>query len=206
MKTEQSLPDFLFENEIDDLLKLPDGDFWGLRDTCIFELLYSTGCRISELTGINIADISLKERTVRVKGKGNRDRIVYLGRGAAEALKEYLPKKNGFVDKNDVDAVHALFLNYRGRRITQRGIFGIINKYVTRLGLMKRVGPHTFRHSFATHLINRGADVRAVQELLGHSSLSTTQIYTHMGLARLKSIYSESHPHAQRKYGENRRK
>ncbi len=198
MKKQNTLPDFLFEREIADLLKLPGGDFWGLRDSCIFELLYSTGCRISELTAINISDISLKERSIRVTGKGGKERIVFLGRGAMEALREYLPRKNSRADKNDVDAMNALFLNYRGKRITQRGIFGIINKYVTRLGIAKRVGPHTFRHSFATHLINRGADIRAVQELLGHASLSTTQIYTHLGLARLRQIYSDAHPHAKK--------
>ena len=204
MKNVRSLPDFLFESEIKDIVKLPGSDFWGKRDRAILELLYSTGCRISEVVSINVSDLSFKDRTIRVLGKGNKERFVFLGKAAAGALKEYLPAKNEYADKKDVDAHHALFVNYRGRRITQRGIFGIVQKYILRLGLAKHVSPHTFRHTFATHLINRGADIRTVQELLGHASLSTTQIYTHLGLTRLKRIYSEAHPHAKRKTYEKR--
>jgi integrase/recombinase XerC len=202
MKNVRSLPDFFFESEIEEIVKLPGSDFWGRRDRVILELLYSTGCRISEIVSINISDISFKDRSIRVLGKGNKERFVFLGKAAVAALKEYLPAKNEYADRKDVDAHHALFLNYRGRRITQRGIFGIVQKYIQRLGLSKKVSPHTFRHSFATHLINRGADIRIVQELLGHASLSTTQIYTHLGLTRLKRIYSEAHPHAKRKLHE----
>jgi tyrosine recombinase XerC len=199
MKNVRSLPDFLFESEIKDIVKLPGSDFWGRRDRAILELLYSTGCRISEVVSINVSDLSFKDRTIRVLGKGNKERFVFLGKAAVGALKEYLPAKNEYADQKDVDAHHALFVNYRGGRITQRGIFGIVQKYILRLGLAKHVSPHTFRHTFATHLINRGADIRTVQELLGHASLSTTQIYTHLGLTRLKRIYSEAHPHAKRK-------
>lgn len=199
LKNPRTLPDFFFENEIKNLLSLPGDDFWGNRDRAILELLYSTGCRISELVGIEITDISFSDRSIRVKGKGDKERFVFLGIAAMNALREYLSKKNSYIDKDQVDAAAALFINYKGRRISQRGVFDIIRKYAGQLGLEKHISPHTFRHTFATHLINRGADIRMVQEMLGHSSLSTTQIYTHMGVARLKKIYSDAHPHAQRK-------
>ncbi len=199
LKNPRTLPDFFFESEIKKLIALPDDTFWGWRDKTIFELLYSTGCRISELVGINIMDISFAEKSIRVIGKGGKERFVFLGKAALNTLREYLGAKNGYIDKDNVDAAAALFINYKGRRISQRGIFDIIQKYVQKLGIEKRISPHTFRHTFATHLVNRGADIRMVQEMLGHASLSTTQIYTHMGVARLKKIYSEAHPHARRK-------
>ena len=148
---------------------------------------------------INITEISFSEKSIRVRGKGDKERFVFLGIAAMRSLREYLSKKNSYIDKDQVDAAAALFINYKGRRITQRGVFDIIGKYARKLGIQKHVSPHTFRHTFATHLINRGADIRMVQEMLGHASLSTTQIYTHMGVARLKKIYSDAHPHAKRK-------
>ena len=199
LKNPRTLPDFFFESEIENLLKLPGVDFWGSRDRTILELLYSTGCRIGELVGIDITDISFSDKSIRVTGKGEKERFVFLGSGAMNALREYLSKKNSYIDKDTVDAAAALFINYKGRRISQRGVFDIIGKYVRELGIEKHISPHTFRHTFATHLINRGADIRMVQEMLGHASLSTTQIYTHMGVARLKKIYSDAHPHAKRK-------
>ena len=206
LKNPRTLPDFFFENEIKNLLLLPADDFWGNRDRTILELLYSTGCRISELVGIDITDISFSDRSVRVTGKGDKERFVFLGKAAMVALREYLSKKNSYIDKDQVDAAAALFINYKGRRISQRGVFDIIGKYVRKLGLEKHISPHTFRHTFATHLINRGADIRMVQEMLGHASLSTTQIYTHMGVARLKKIYSDAHPHAKRKNAKSEEK
>lgn len=196
LKKNRDLPDYLFEQEIDLLLSLTGSGFAGLRDRFILELLYSTGCRVSEAASINITDIDFKDRSVRVRGKGGKERIVYLGKKAFECLREYLPLKNIRTDKDDNDAANALLINLRGRRLTQRGISLIVEKYVRKSGIPKNVSPHTFRHSFATHLVDNGADIRIVQEMLGHESLSTTQIYTHMGIERLRDVYKQAHPHA----------
>lgn len=207
LKQGRKLPEFLFEHEVDGYLdpgpregirEKRDG-FTEARDSTIFELLYSTGCRISELVGMNVADVDFKGKTILVSGKGGKERLVYFGRSAEEALKGYLPFRNARTAKSDRDAQTALFVNARGGRITTRGISLIVKGRAEELGLVKKVSPHTFRHSFATHLVNRGADIRVVQELLGHANLSTTQIYTHMGLARLKRIYDEAHPHGKRR-------
>ncbi|MDC7228564.1 MAG: tyrosine recombinase [Spirochaetales bacterium] len=203
LKQNRDLPDYMFENEIDLLLSLTGSGFAGIRDRFILELLYSTGCRVSEASSINISDIDFREQSIRVTGKGGKERIVYLGVSAIECLNEYLPLKNIRTDKDDADAANALLINQRGRRITQRGIAMIIEKYVRKSGIAKKISPHTFRHSFATHLIDNGADIRIVQEMLGHESLSTTQIYTHMGIEKLRDVYSSAHPHAG-KHGVNR--
>ena len=203
LKQGRKLPDFLFEHEVNGYLGTEGVNnkrdaFTEARDTAIFELLYTTGCRISELVSMDLADIDFKAKTILVSGKGGRDRLVYFGRAAEEALKGYLPFKNARSAKSGRDAQQALFVNARGGRITARGVSLIVKKRAETAGLVKNVSPHTFRHSFATHLVNRGADIRVVQELLGHANLSTTQIYTHMGLARLKRIYDEAHPHGKR--------
>ncbi len=195
------LPTFLFEKEIEGLLELPDEGFWGLRDRLIMELLYSTGCRVSELIGINLGDINLKEKTILVRGKGGKDRFVFIGNPAFTVLVEYLSLRSAHLAKDASpspgarDAGKALLLNRKGSRLTQRGVAYLIEKYLDRSTVAKRVSPHTFRHSFATHLLDRGADIRVVQELLGHAHLSTTQIYTHLGIGRLKEIYRKAHPH-----------
>jgi integrase/recombinase XerC len=199
LRKNRELPDYLFEKEIDMLLNLTGDGFAGLRDRFIIELLYSTGCRVSEAAAIDISDVDLKERTIRVFGKGGKERIVYLGGSAVRCLREYLPLKNIRIDRDDPDSSRALLINLRGKRITQRGIAMIIEKYVRQSGIAKKVSPHTFRHSFATHLIDHGADIRIVQEMLGHESLSTTQIYTHMGIEKLRDVYSKAHPHAKRR-------
>lgn len=199
LKLNRELPDYLFENEIELLLNLTGDGFAGLRDRFILELLYSTGCRVSEAASINISDVDFKDRTIRVCGKGSKERIVYLGASSVKSLREYLPLKNIRSDRDDPDASRALLINLRGKRITQRGIAMIIEKYVRKSGIAKKVSPHTFRHSFATHLIDHGADIRIVQEMLGHESLSTTQIYTHMGIEKLRDVYSRAHPHAERR-------
>ena len=198
-RKKRALPDYLFENEIDLLLSLTGEGFAGLRDRLILELLYSTGCRVSEAASINIQDIDFRRGSVRVRGKGSKERLVFIGNSAAEAMKDYLPLRKIRVDKDDNDAAAALLLNQRGRRITQRGIALIIDKYVRKAGIAKHVSPHTFRHSFATHLIDHGADIRIVQEMLGHESLSTTQIYTHMGIEKLRDVYRKAHPHAEKR-------
>ncbi|MDC7124029.1 MAG: tyrosine-type recombinase/integrase, partial [Spirochaetales bacterium] len=200
LKKQHKLPDYLFEKEIDALIALTGTGFTGIRDRFILELLYSTGCRVSEAVSINISDIDFKDHAIKVSGKGQKERIVFLGKRAMNCLEEYLALRNIRADKDDPDAVNALLLNFRGARITQRGIAGIIEKYVSKSGIVKNVSPHTFRHSFATHLVEHGADIRVVQEMLGHESLSTTQIYTHMGIERLRDVYNQAHPHAEAKF------
>jgi len=205
LRTEKRLPSFLFEEEMARLVELPsqtacaeEDSFWKLRDRAVLETLYSTGCRISELVSMNIADMDLKSSTARVMGKGARERNVFLGASAAAALRQYLACRvsHGPKSGRSPDSVRAVFINQRGGRITDRGVRFILGEYLVKANLGKRVTPHTFRHSFATHLLDRGADIRAVQELLGHASLSTTQVYTHVGLERLKKVYRRAHPHA----------
>ena len=204
LRTEKPLPSFLFEDEMARLVEMPthepsaDGDyFWKLRDRAVLESLYSTGCRISELVALNLSDVDLKNRTATVMGKGRKERNVFLGDAAVQALREYMSLRRFHAKVPEGDAVRALFINQRCGRITDRGVRFILSEYLARANLGKKVTPHTFRHSFATHLLDRGADIRAVQELLGHASLSTTQVYTHVGLEKLKKVYRRAHPHAQ---------
>jgi integrase/recombinase XerC len=205
LHTEKRLPSFLYEEEMARLVEMPtqeasaDGEsFWKMRDRAVLETLYSTGCRISELVALNLSDVDLKNRTARVMGKGSKERNVFLGDAAVAALRDYMTLRGIHVKAgSDTDTLRALFLNQRGGRITDRGVRFILGEYLARANFGKRVTPHTFRHSFATHLLDRGADIRAVQELLGHASLSTTQVYTHVGLEKLKKVYRRAHPHAQ---------
>jgi tyrosine recombinase XerC len=208
LRTEKRLPSFLFEEEMARLVEMPsnepcpDGEeFWKLRDRAVLETLYSTGCRISELVSLDLPDVDLKNHTARVMGKGAKERNLFLGEAAAEVLHSYMSLRPFHVHKSDGSgaaawAANALFINQRGGRVTDRGVRFILGEYLARANLGKRVTPHTFRHSFATHLLDRGADIRAVQELLGHASLSTTQVYTHVGMERLKKVYRRAHPHA----------
>jgi site-specific recombinase XerD len=165
-----------------------ESDESGLRDRAILETFYSTGIRISELTGLSVSDVDLIGGVVKVMGKGKKERIAPIGDTALTAIRKYLEKRK----KQD----DALFLNKRGKRITTRGVRGIVGKYLSLAGIKQGVSPHTLRHSFATHLLNRGADLRTVQELLGHANLSTTQIYTHLTTEKLKSVYDKAHPRA----------
>jgi integrase/recombinase XerC len=201
LRAEKRLPSFLFEEEMSRLLELPargagEDPFLALRDRAVLEMLYSTGCRISELVSLDVTDLNLKDRTALVLGKGSKERIVYIGREALGVLREYLLRRRVRAAA-DADSARALFLNGKGTRLTDRGVRFVLGAYLRAAGLGKRVTPHTFRHSFATHLLDRGADIRAVQELLGHASLSTTQVYTHVGVERLKKAYRRAHPHAQ---------
>lgn len=196
MKTHKLLPTFLSEAEVEDILDKPNDRFTGIRDKLVLEFLYSTGCRVAELAGMNLSDLSIAEKRVRVRGKGGRERLVFLGTKAVEAYKTWLPVRENRLDHDNADASKALVLNSHGRRITERGIFYIIQRYTDVSGAGRRIGPHTFRHSFATHVLNRGADLRVVQELLGHANLRTTQIYTHTGIERLSAVYAMAHPHA----------
>jgi integrase/recombinase XerC len=174
------------------------------RDRALLELLYAAGLRVSELTGLDLVDIEQKERMLRVTGKGNRERIVPYGNKAQEALDKYWPLREqlllqtsgGYASRTATPHSEAVFLNYAGRRLTQRSVGRIVKKYVRLVNMNWDLHPHSMRHAFATHLLADGADLRAIQELLGHQSLSTTQKYTHASIRQLMDIYDKSHPHA----------
>jgi integrase/recombinase XerC len=174
------------------------------RDRALLELLYAAGLRVSELTGLNLVDIEQKERMLRVRGKGNKERIVPYGGKAQEALEKYWPLREQLllqtagtrVGRRAAPHTEAVFLNYAGRRLTQRSVGRIVKKYVRLVNTNWDLHPHSLRHAFATHLLADGADLRAIQELLGHQSLSTTQKYTHASIRQLMEIYDKSHPHA----------
>jgi len=170
------------------------------RDRALLELLYAAGLRVSELTGLNLGDIEQNQRMLRVRGKGNKERIVPYGAKAAEALKSYWPVRNKLLYENSSirQKTHpeAVFLNYTGRRLTQRSVGRILKKYSRLVNINWDLHPHSLRHAFATHLLADGADLRAIQELLGHQSLSTTQKYTHASIRQLMDIYDKAHPHA----------
>jgi integrase/recombinase XerC len=190
-KKEQRLPFHLDIDQTTSLMEAPDDDNkYARRDRAILELLYSSGLRVSELTGLNIGELDLTGGMVRVTGKGGKERIVPVGSRALAALQEYLGQRPG------VEAGSALFLNTRGERINRRSVARIVDLHVLRIAAFKRISPHTLRHTFATHLLEGGADLRAIQELLGHASLSTTQKYTHVGIDRLMEVYDKAHPKA----------
>jgi integrase/recombinase XerC len=172
------------------------------RDRALLELLYAAGLRVSELTGLNLADMEQKERILRVRGKGSKERIVPYGAKAQEALEKYWPVREQLLQQTDRTGgrqdphAEAIFLNYSGRRLTQRSVGRIVKKYVRIANVNWDLHPHSLRHAFATHLLADGADLRAIQELLGHQSLSTTQKYTHASIRQLMDIYDKAHPHA----------
>ncbi len=172
------------------------------RDRALLELLYAAGLRVSELTGLNLVDMEQKERILRVRGKGNKERIVPYGAKAQEALEKYWPVREQLLEQTDRTSgrqdphAEAVFLNYSGRRLTPRSVGRIVKKYVRMANVNWDLHPHSLRHAFATHLLADGADLRAIQELLGHQSLSTTQKYTHASIRQLMDIYDKAHPHA----------
>jgi integrase/recombinase XerD len=189
------LPRALSKGEVTRLLEQPlVEDPAGLRDRAILETLYATGIRISELTSLDLDDIDIREGEVRVVGKGNRERVVPLGGKACEALRHYLQSGRPHLLKKG--QIHALFLNQKGGRLSRSGAWRIIKYHAERVGLGDKLTPHTLRHSFATHLLENGADLRFIQEMLGHSSISTTQVYTHVSLTQLKQTYLKAHPRA----------
>lgn len=188
-KLEKHLPLFMTENEVTKLVESPQSEEpSGLRDRAILETFYSTGIRISELVGLNLENIDFFSAVVKVMGKGRKERMVPIGDEALRAIRDYIEHR-----KKETQVV---FLNKNGRRITTRGVRLVLDKYIQRSSLRENISPHTLRHSFATHLLNRGADLRSVQELLGHANLSTTQIYTHLTTEKLKSVYDKAHPRA----------
>ena len=194
-KQEKRLPRFLYPMETRLLMEAPDtGKPAGLRDKAILETLYAAGVRVSELVGINIADLDFNEQWILIRGKGNKERLAPLGIKSREALIDYIRRGRPYLSAKGDTIIDALFLNKFGNRLSARSVRNIINKYVEQLAFNQKVSPHTLRHSFATHLLNNGADLRTVQELLGHVKLSTTQIYTHLTKDRIKTIHEENHP------------
>jgi tyrosine recombinase XerC len=192
-KLDKLLPEFLDTDNIVKLITSPSLDnLMGMRDRAILETLYSTGMRVSELVGLNADDIDLISGAAKVRGKGKKERITLIGREAQKALRNYMENKQaaGGGDRG------AFFLNKRGGRLTDRSVRRIIDKYVKKCSIEQKISPHLIRHSFATHLLNNGADLRSVQELLGHKNLSTTQIYTHLGSKKIKEMYTKAHPRA----------
>jgi integrase/recombinase XerC len=188
-RLDKPLPKFLTEDQVKKVLELPDKNkLLGLRDKAILEFLYSTGARVSEMVSLKRDELDLIGGVVKVSGKGKKERLLPLGEPAIESIRQYL--------LNRKDNQRALFLNKNNKPLKDRGVRFIISKYIKNAALSLDVSPHVFRHSFATHLINHGADLRSVQELLGHSSISTTQIYTHISLDSLKKIYQKTHPRA----------
>ncbi|MBI5117967.1 tyrosine recombinase XerC [Candidatus Poribacteria bacterium] len=202
-KLTRQLPEFLSVDETKQLLESPPTDTpEGIRDRAILETLYSTGVRVAELAGIRLDDMDLLGGAVKVTGKGRKQRMAMLGRYAVDALREYLIARKQ-LDKGVSE--RKLFLSHNGHPLQERDFHRIVTSYAKHLWFRRSVSPHTLRHSFATHLLDGGADLRDVQELLGHSNLSTTQIYTHVSIERLRAIYDQAHPHA-RNVGGKRRK
>jgi integrase/recombinase XerC len=192
-KKEKKVPFHLNIDEVTALVEAPrEDDLSGLRDRVILETLYSCGIRLSELTGMNVGDVDLDKGLVRVLGKGGKERIVPLGRHAETAVSAYLAARR------DPPYDSPFILNARGGRLTGRSVARIIDKYILRIAAMKKISPHTLRHTFATHMLEGGADLRAIQELLGHASLSTTQKYTHVSIDRLMEVYDKAHPKARK--------
>jgi integrase/recombinase XerD len=195
-KLERTLPKVLNLEEVETLLDSPNTkDHYGIRDKAMLELLYATGIRVSELIGLQVGDVHLTMGFVRCIGKGNKERIIPIGKTAIAALEQYV--NNGrphFISKKSQD--DALFLNHHGNQLTRQGFWKILKRLAREAGIEKELTPHTLRHSFATHLLENGADIRAVQEMLGHSDIATTQIYTHVTKTRLKDVYSKFHPRA----------
>jgi integrase/recombinase XerC len=190
-KVEKRLPTFLTEEEVFKLINAPDKKTTlGLRDNLILKMLYSTGMRVSELVSLRISELNLEKGEVIIKGKGNKERVVFLPQDILDDIKYYIQKRR----KNS----NILFLNRKGKLLTDKGVRILVEKYAKKIIPYKKISPHTLRHTFATHLLTNGADLRSVQELLGHTKLSTTQIYTHLTKENLKKVYDNFHPHSQK--------
>ena len=193
-KLSKELPNFIDEKIIDELMNQPDIDtVKGLRDKAIMELFYSTGMRLSELINLDIGSINTKDHLIKVVGKGNKDRLIPFGKRAKFCIENYLKKRALALESSFKGT--PLFVNSKNQRVPKRTIQRRVSNYIKLVAEGKRLGPHILRHSFATHLMNKGADIRAVGDLLGHSNLSSTQIYTHVKPERMREIYKQSHPH-----------
>lgn len=197
LKKEKKLPRYFEYNELEELFKVPDiRTPLGQRDRAILELLYATGIRVGELINIRLSDINFSERQIIILGKGNKERIVTFGDYCDDELRLYLD--DGY-RKLNVNSLEYIFLNNNGEKITERGIRYILDKLIKKTSINKRISPHMLRHSFATHLLNEGCDLLTVQKLLGHESISATQVYTHVSIDRLKDVYFNSFPRARKK-------
>jgi integrase/recombinase XerD len=196
-KSERSIPKVLSLKEVERLLDFPNGQgHFGLRDKAMLELLYATGIRVSELIQIDVDHVNVTMGFVTVSGN-NKERIIPIGKKASEALKVYIDRgRTNFVSKNENYSNSALFLNHQGKRLTRQGFWKILKKLAQEAGIESELTPNTLRHSFATHLLENGADLKAVQEMLGHADISTTQIYTQVTKTRLMDVYSKFHPRA----------
>ncbi len=199
-KLGRPLPSCLTREEAEALVGLDDGeDFFTLRDTAILELIYSAGLRVSEAMGLDLADVNLSPEMVRVTGKGSKTRICPFGAKAKEALERYLPAREARLFRLGRPEQTALFINKSGGRLSTRSVERIVKQRCIQAGILKEATPHTLRHSMATHLLEAGADLRAIQEMLGHASLATTQRYTHLDVARLAHVYRSAHPRAKKR-------
>jgi integrase/recombinase XerC len=199
-KTEKYMPTFLSVDETFELLNAAGQESTlDLRSRAMMELFYSSGLRLSELAGLNIMDIDFNQQLIKVRGKGKKERIVPVGKTALQAVKEYLENTSELRRSFDTDVFrNPLFLNARGKRITTRSIARIVDEATSKSGIGRKISPHALRHSFATHLLNAGADLRSIQELLGHKSLSTTQKYTAVNINRMMEVYDKAHPRAKK--------
>jgi integrase/recombinase XerD len=194
VKKKKNLPDVLSFQEIELILNSAESDdIRGRRDKALLELFYSSGLRISELINLTVNNVFIKEEMVRVLGKGSKERLVPVGSSALSCIKDYLLYSRPHLE-NKITSENILFLNVRGRKLSRMGVWKIVDFYVKKSGIKKDIHPHTFRHSFATHLIEGGADLRSVQEMLGHSDISTTQIYTHIDNDFVKQEHHDHHP------------
>jgi integrase/recombinase XerC len=197
-KQDKRLPKFLEYEQVKKLLETPSMDNWlGARDRAIMETLYSTGVRVSELVALNMDDVDFLGEVIHVRGKGKKERIVPIGASALQVIQHYMEFRNKRAHSNPNFDSRVLFVNKHGRRLSTRSVRRKMDKYLKMAGLDISISPHTLRHSFATHMLNNGADLRSVQELLGHQSLSTTQIYTHLTTKKLKETYDKAHPRDQ---------
>ena len=201
VKTPQTLPSLLWEDEMADFAELPDEKkmLWPSRDKALILAMYSAGLRISELVSLNMKTLSPNTEGARITGKGGKERVVFFSEEARNAIHDYLPEREARIriaGLKGEDIKGALFVSHKGRRVSVSGARWIISQYAKVSGLGKNIHPHSFRHSFATHLVNAGCDVRVVQEMLGHARLSTTQRYSHVSIERLKKVYQKAHPHA----------
>jgi integrase/recombinase XerD len=193
-KKEMRLPSFLTYEEVDSLLSVPDiQSLLGLRDKAILETLYATGMRVSEVIGLNLSDVNLGAGFVRIFGKGEKERVVPIGKIASSFLEKYVNEIRPKLVNFETDS---LFLNWRGGSLSRQSVWKMIKRYAILAGIRKKLSPHTLRHSFATHLLSRDVDLRALQKMLGHSDISTTQIYTHLDDKRLKTMHLKFHPRA----------
>jgi len=190
-KSPRSLPNVLSHDEVERLLAAPDDSPLGIRDTCMLEILYGTGLRVSELLGLKVDDVVWGRRSIQVLGKGSKERIVLFGDLAVDALERYMHEARPELASGI--SAHALFLSHLGTPLSVRGFHVVLKRHLNTAGIERHVTPHTLRHSFATHLLEGGADLRSVQELLGHASVSTTQVYTHVSEGYLRDVYAKAH-------------